>query len=535
MIKRILLLLLLPTILFGQKKYNRFDKIFLDSVMARSGVIVVDDTAKFTKYGHFGQIAHPSAPASGGYFYSGTDDHPYWMTATGRTRLDSTWAGGGAGGALDDLTDVNTTGVALGNVLKWNGTNWVDTTDETSAGGVTFANLTDTLNARDNFYVFDTELTDTLNARDNSYATPSSVSDSVVARSNDYMALGSGVTFANLTDTLNTRDNQYVFLATLTDSLNTRDNQYVFNVALTDTLNARDNYYATPSSVSDSVVARANDYMALGSGVTFANLTDTLNARDNYYEPAFTTLGVAKGGTGATTLTGLLRGNGTGAFTAITTSSTVGQTLRVTGADTYAWGALDLADGDAITGILPTANGGTANAFFTVSGPASSAKTFTFPNASATVLTSNATVTVAQGGTGATTLTGYVKGNGTSAMTAAAMYDTLYRGGGLYSITAADSLVVLIVKQPMTVVGLTAFKNGGTSFTFNATRYRSSTRTSLYSVNTTASTDNAVTDASGGSLQNTDLAAGDIVAVTVRGVSGTVTEAYVQLALQVIK
>jgi hypothetical protein len=52
---------------------------------------------------------------------------------------------------------------------------------------------------------------------------------------------------------------------------------------------------------------------------------------------------------------------------------------------------------------LPSAQGGTANAFFTVAGPATSAKTFTFPNASANVLTDNAAVTVLQGGTGATT------------------------------------------------------------------------------------------------------------------------------------
>lgn len=68
------------------------------------------------------------------------------------------------------------------------------------------------------------------------------------------------------------------------------------------------------------------------------------------------TLPVGKGGTGTTTLTGLLQGNGTGAFTAITNSSTVGQVLRVTGVSTYAWGALDLADTDAITGDLPFAN-----------------------------------------------------------------------------------------------------------------------------------------------------------------------------------
>jgi hypothetical protein len=71
------------------------------------------------------------------------------------------------------------------------------------------------------------------------------------------------------------------------------------------------------------------------------------------------TLPVANGGTGATTLTGILQGNGTSAVTVITNSSTVGQVLRVTGASTYAWGALDLADGDAITNGLPVANGGT--------------------------------------------------------------------------------------------------------------------------------------------------------------------------------
>lgn len=67
-------------------------------------------------------------------------------------------------------------------------------------------------------------------------------------------------------------------------------------------------------------------------------------------------ISVAQGGTGATTLTGLLQGNGTSAVTGIANSSTVGQTLRVTAASTYAWGALDLADGDAITGDIPDAN-----------------------------------------------------------------------------------------------------------------------------------------------------------------------------------
>jgi hypothetical protein len=81
------------------------------------------------------------------------------------------------------------------------------------------------------------------------------------------------------------------------------------------------------------------------------------------------------------------------------------------------YGKIDLTT--TVSGILPGANGGTGNGFFAVSGPATSLKTFTFPNASATVLTDNALVTVAQGGTGVGTLTGLAYGNGTSAFTAA--------------------------------------------------------------------------------------------------------------------
>lgn len=75
--------------------------------------------------------------------------------------------------------------------------------------------------------------------------------------------------------------------------------------------------------------------------------------------PVTGTLDVADGGTGATTLTGILLGTGTTAVTAIANSSTVGQVLRVTGAAAYAWGALDLANGNAYTGALPASNGGT--------------------------------------------------------------------------------------------------------------------------------------------------------------------------------
>ena len=83
------------------------------------------------------------------------------------------------------------------------------------------------------------------------------------------------------------------------------------------------------------------------------------------------------------------------------------QVLRRSGTG-IGFGAVALNQANAVTGTLAAGNGGTGNAFFAVSGPASSVKTFTFPNASATVLTTNAAVTVGQGGTGRTTQTAYM-------------------------------------------------------------------------------------------------------------------------------
>ncbi|HMD00285.1 MAG TPA: hypothetical protein VKH37_09030, partial [Ferruginibacter sp.] len=55
--------------------------------------------------------------------------------------------------------------------------------------------------------------------------------------------------------------------------------------------------------------------------------------------------------------------------------------------------------------IIASTYGGTGNGFTKFSGPATSEKTFTLPNASATILTDNAAVTAAQGGTGVTSYT----------------------------------------------------------------------------------------------------------------------------------
>jgi hypothetical protein len=149
----------------------------------------------------------------------------------------------------------------------------------------------------------------------------------------------------------------------------------------TNTLNASAGAggYATIQEESGDLTARTK--MAfIGSGLTAADdagnsrTTITLNTFLNTLATAGNinlatvvtgTLPVANGGTGATTLTGLLQGNGTSAITAITNSSTVGQVLRVTNTNTYAWGALDLADTDAVTGVLDEVNGGTGQSTIT--------------------------------------------------------------------------------------------------------------------------------------------------------------------------
>lgn len=128
------------------------------------------------------------------------------------------------------------------------------------------------------------------------------------------------------------------------------------------------------------------------------------------------TLGVSKGGTGATTLTGYVKGNGTSAFTASATvpTSDLSGNINLT---------------TQVTGTLPVANGGSGAATLTGYLKGNGTSAFT---ASASVPTSDlsgnislttqvtGTLPVANGGSGAATLTGFLKGNGTSAFTSQA-------------------------------------------------------------------------------------------------------------------
>ena len=137
------------------------------------------------------------------------------------------------------------------------------------------------------------------------------------------------------------------------------------------------------------------------------------------------TVAVANGGTGATTLTGLVKGSGTSALTA-----------AVSGTDYLApnGSAANLTN-------FPTFNQNTTGNAANVTG----------------------TVAVSNGGTGATTLSGLVKGNGTGAMTAAvAGTDYLAPNGSAANLTNFPTLNQNTTGNAANVTGVVAVANGGT-------------------------------------------------------------------------
>lgn len=156
---------------------------------------------------------------------------------------------------------------------------------------------------------------------------------------------------------------------------------------------------------TDSSFLTVGSSPVTGAGTITLNLTTGLAANKALMTPngstgtvSLRTIDAADIGTGAFTLAGARFANN-GTTTTVLHGNAAGNPSfgSIVNGDIAA-GTIDLTA--KVTGILPTANGGTANAFFTVAGPATSAKTFTFPNASANVLTDNAVVTAAQGGSG---------------------------------------------------------------------------------------------------------------------------------------
>jgi len=145
------------------------------------------------------------------------------------------------------------------------------------------------------------------------------------------------------------------------------------------------------------------------------------------------TVAVANGGTGATTLSGIIKGNGTNAMTIATAAdfptlnqSTTGNASTATklaASKNINGVAFDGSSDITISATAGTLSGTTLNSTVLSSSLTSVGTltnlTVTNPiNGSITGNSANVsgTVAVANGGTGATSLSGYVKGNGTSAM-----------------------------------------------------------------------------------------------------------------------
>lgn len=118
-----------------------------------------------------------------------------------------------------------------------------------------------------------------------------------------------------------------------------------------------------------------------------------------------------------------------------------------------------------VTGILPGANGGTANGFFAVSGPSASLKTFAFPNASDTVATYGVanTFTAAQtttiNGITTTSTDGDIQQNTTAAVIGTTIQyspRTKWCGTAYNSVsTLSETDCYIVETQPVTTAGTT--------------------------------------------------------------------------------
>jgi hypothetical protein len=174
--------------------------------------------------------------------------------------------------------------------------------------------------------------------------------------------------------------------------------------------------FQSPASSSITIAGDSGGGLT-GNSFTFTGGTTGLTfSGSGTTETLIGTLDVANGGTGATTLTGVLIGNGTSAVTG----------NAITQHDVLIGGS-----SNAITSVAPSATSGV---------PLISQGSSTNP--------AFGTAVVAGGGTGATTLTGILIGNGTSAVTgnSVTQYDVLV-GGASNAVSSVGPGTALQVLQ----------------------------------------------------------------------------------------
>ncbi len=249
---------------------------------------------------------------------------------------------------------------------------------------------------------------------------------------------------------------------------------------------------ATQRTLAKVVLQVGDTWTTDGTFDTNGNLK-TVAGTVNLATQVSGTLPVANGGTGTTTLTGVLKGNGTSAFTAATA-----------GTDFVAPG-----------GALGTPSSGTLTN--TTGLPLTTGVTGTLP--------------VGNGGTGATTLTGLVKGNGTSAFTAATAGTDYVAPSTVTTFTATQSFTgssstaamkITDAIEPITVSATAATGTINYDVTTQSVLYYTSNASANWTVNFRGS--------SGTSL-NTLLSTGESITVTFLVTQGST--AYYNNAIQV--
>ena len=186
-----------------------------------------------------------------------------------------------------------------------------------------------------------------------------------------------------------------------------------------------------------------------------------------------------------TSVTGIIKGNGTALSAAIAADfptlnqSTTGSAATLTTPRAIYGNNFD--GSVALTQIIASTYGGTGNGFSKFSGATTSEKTYTLPNASTTILTTNSVVTEAQGGTGTGTYTTgdilYASASNTLSKLPAGTINYVLTSGGAgvapswavssgsgvvayteYSFTATASQTTFAVGVAMTLVNV--FMNG---------------------------------------------------------------------------